>query len=106
MACLGMERVNQITQFKTRSFADSKIIVPQKLMCYCVSRKRLGRRRKCWFELVTSNLSFCHSVFKRFCKQWGLFWKGLTKQQSFRLDQIESVCVQQNKRYSKIDVCD
>ena len=31
--------------------------------------------------------------------------KELTKQQNFRLDQIESICRQQNKRNSKIDVC-
>ena len=34
-----------------------------------------------------------------------LFGKRLTKQQNFRLNQIESICRQQNKRYSKIDVC-
>ena len=38
-------------------------------------------------------------------KNQGLFGKGLTKQQNFRLDQIESINRQQNKRYSKIDVC-
>ena len=34
--------------------------------------------------------------------QAGLFRKGLPKQQNFRLDQIESICRQQNKRYTKI----
>ena len=38
-------------------------------------------------------------------KDQGLLRKGLTKQQNFRLDQIESICRQQNKLYSKIDVC-
>ena len=38
-------------------------------------------------------------------KNQGLFGKRLTKQQNFRLDQVESICRQQNKRYSKIDVC-
>ena len=45
----------------------------------------------------------CNLLQRR--KNQELFRKGLTKQQNFRLDQTESICRQQNKRYSKIDVC-
>ena len=47
----------------------------------------------------------CNLLQRR--KNQELFGKGLTKQQNFRLDldRIESICSQQNKRYSKIDVC-
>ena len=31
-ACLGKERINQITKFQTRQFADNKVNVSQKLL--------------------------------------------------------------------------
>ena len=73
-----------------------------------------NRQKTLWEKdklLVTSNLSFSHSVFKRpaqqTCLNQGLFGKGLNlyQRQNFGLVQIESICRPQIKCDSKTEIC-
>ena len=82
---------------------DSKIE-----MCVAMGRKHFGKRRKCWLPAFSPfPYMFSKGSFLRVIKKWDCVVKGecLIKQQNFRMNQIQSICRQQNKDNSKIEIC-